>query len=828
MRFLGILLTSALLASTCATRSDQTGGFDPRKVSAAGSGAPRYDQPDAAEEYGRAKRMGGSSIADPRAAYDRAVERREAMASYALARETLSAAAGKSTLRARWEALGPGNIGGRTRVILIDPGDPRILYAAGVSGGVFKSTDEGASWNPVGDALTNIAVNALAIDPSDTRILYAGTGEGYFREDVRGTGLPLRGGGIFTSADGGASWTRLASTASEDFHWVNDLVVSHADPARIYAATRTGVWVSRDRGASWERVLATEVKGGCLDLALRPGAGGDTLFASCGTFEQATVYRNTTAHGSGAWEPVLTSPEMGRTTLAISPSNPDVIYAVAASNVEIGESPPQGLLAVYRSRDGGQDGSWEARTRGDDPEMLNRVLLTNPIVALGPECRGAANRTWVTMGWYTNVVAVDPVDPDTVWVGSVDLFRSRDGGQSWAPASFWAAEDEDPAFVHADQHGIAFHPAFDGATNRTMYVANDGGVFRTLDSRVAMPTGTMAACKPGGSAILWEPLNHGFGVTQFYHGAVFPDGKSWIGGTQDNGTIVGEEESGHDGWRRIYGGDGGYVAIDPADPRRLWVESQGGRIATSADGGGQWAPAMPGDDPSDRFLFITPFTRDPRNATRLWTGGSRMWRTNNRGQTWQRASAVFPPGELASAIAVSPHDPELVLAGTTTGRIVRTTTASAMTGTAAWSGGAPRAGFVSSIAFDPYDDRVAYATYAGFGGAHVWKSSDRGVTWTSIDGRDGGELPDIPVHSIVVDPRDSRRLYIGSDLGVFITLDGGITWMAEREGMPAAVTEALVIARRDGTWYLHAFTHGRGVWRAELGSAARRRGVVRR
>ena len=145
-----------------------------------------------------------------------------------------------------WKPLGPGNIGGRTHVLAIDPTRPATMYAGGVSGGVWKSTTGGARWFPVGEEMANIAINSMIMDPEDPATIYVGTGEGYFREVVRGTGLPLRGGGIFKTTDAGATWQHLASTRDADFHWVNDLLISPHNSRRVYAATRTGVFRSKN------------------------------------------------------------------------------------------------------------------------------------------------------------------------------------------------------------------------------------------------------------------------------------------------------------------------------------------------------------------------------------------------------------------------------------------------------------------------------------------------------------------------------------------------------------------------------------------------------
>lgn len=779
----------------------------------------RHDQPDEAAAY-YAMRRGGTD--DVQASLARARESMRRMPRYATQVAT-SAESGDEPLFGKWKFLGPGNVGGRTRVLLIDPADPNVMYAAGVSGGVWKSYNAGGQWAPIGDELMNIAVNSMVFHPTDRNVLYAGTGEGYFRENERGTALPLRGNGIFVTRDGGATWTQLPSTANENFHWVNDLAISRHDPSRVYAATRTGVWRSTDGGAHWQAVLPTTVKGGCLDLAQRTDAGGDSLFASCGTFEQATVYRHANAESSAPWQPVLSEPHMGRTTLAIAPSQQSVVYALSASN-EADPEKYQGMLAVWRSEQNGDPGSWTAVMTNTSNDVLGRNLLTNLITADAEVC-GGADEPALTMGWYCNTIAVDPADPNRLWAGGVDLFRSDDGGQTWGQASYWWGENEDAlqhAFVHADQHVIAFHPHYNGTTNKIAYFGNDGGIFRTDDARAATVAGKDAICIDAFSKMTFTALNHNYGVTQFYHGAVFPDGRTFIGGTQDNGTILGSIDRGTDDWRRVHGGDGGYVAIHPTHPDLIYAESQGGMIVRSTDGGRIFRSFRTGLQ--DSFLFITPFTLDPNVPGTVWIGGTQMWRNTNSDR-WIRASAPF--AGRVSALAVAPGNSNRVVAATNLGDIFRSDAALTTTAETAWASTRPRGGFVSSLTFDPMDANVVYATYAGFGGTHVWRSIDGGATWAPRDGSGLGALPDMPVHSLAVDPTRRERLYLGTDLGVFVSLDGGLSWNVENSGFAAVVTETVTIAPGMFGPAIYAFTHGRGAWRAELvvPSGTRRRSV---
>ena len=788
----------------------------------------RFDKPDEAAEY-EAMRHAAPPGVDPQERYATARAQMERMDRYSTVRGDtgrvrISAAGGDSA----WQFLGPGNIGGRTRTLVFDPTDDNVLYAGGISGGIWKSMDGGQSWTPIGDVLANLDVSSIVIDRHDPNTLFASTGEGYFREDVRGTDLPLRGDGIFVTHDGGDTWTQLAFTAgNDDFRWVNSLVLSPSDSHRLYAATRSGVWRSRDSGETWTRVLPTTVKGGCLQLVIRSDRSDDTIFASCGVFEQATVYRNSAAQlDDSEWTAVLNEKGMSRTSLAIAPSNPSTIYALAASNLEGPEGTTQNMLAVYRSTQNGDPGTWTAQVSANDSDKLNRLLLTNPISAVDPQCAHPSSTEvgdWVPMGWHCNVIAVDPTNPNRLWAAGVDVFRSDDGGKTWGVASYWWADSSKGAWVHADQHVLTFHPKWNGTTNQTLFAANDGGIFRTDNALSSVGRGTAGACNVT-ALVVWRPLNHNYGVTQFYHGAVFPDGKRFIGGAQDNGTIIGNVTDGPDKWAMHYGGDGGFVAVDPTNPDVMYAEWQNGNVIKSVNGAKTFVWVPPPGNSTDEFLFVTPLQMDPNNHNRLWIGGSQLWRTDNGASSWNPASATTD-GKV-SAIAIAPGRSDRVVAGTNSGAIVRSDDATGASGSMQWASTKPRDGFVSSIVFDPSNIDTLYATYAGFGGTHVWRSLDGGATWSPRDGSDGASIPDIAVHSIVVDPTYRGRLYLGTDLGVFVSLDDGEHWMVE-SGLAPVLTEYVTIAPGSRGPAIYAFTHGRGAWRAELTPGiAHRRGVA--
>ena len=210
-------------------------------------------------------------------------------------------------------------------------------------------------------------------------------------------------------------------------------------------------------------------------------------------------------------ETVLRERSMGRTSIAIAPSRPDVMYALAASNDEgPGGNYQQGLLAVYRSDNGGVAGSWSARVTNTNPSYINTLLLTNVGSATIEQCfAGTTSRnSFTNMGWYNNVIAVDPRDPERVWASGVNWFRSDDGGRNWGLAAAMLGPPEAPAGSHVDQHAIVFHPDYDGGANQIAIIGNDGGLARTTTARAATSTGDRANCNaPTALRVTWSSLN---------------------------------------------------------------------------------------------------------------------------------------------------------------------------------------------------------------------------------------------------------------------------------------------------------------------------------
>src|SRR3954468_7825766 len=379
----------------------------------------RTDQPDEAMKQDLAQRLPKDATELPMERYFEAKEKMKDMQRYSTAEgaalssenetgETddaiLSRTTGQSLsagstggVLGTWQALGPGNVGGRTRAIIIDPVTPNTMYAAGVAGGVWKTTNGGASWAPLDDFMANIAVACLAFEPGNSSVIYAGTGEGFFNADA------VQGAGIFKSTDAGATWTRLASTNNSNFFFVNDIVVSSANAQHLYAATRSGVWRSLDGGATWSLILnvptvagsATGVRG-ATDLAIRTDQATDYLFVAAGTAfnpgEPAShIYRSTdaanasvvptgTTANAGSFTDVYTEAGMGRTSLAIAPSNQSVIYAMAdTSNAGTYNL---GLLGVFKSTSSGDAGSWTAQVRNTSANKQDTLLLSNPVNAV--------------------------------------------------------------------------------------------------------------------------------------------------------------------------------------------------------------------------------------------------------------------------------------------------------------------------------------------------------------------------------------------------------------------------------------------------------------
>lgn len=741
-----------------------------------------------------------------------------------------------------WTALGPGNVGGRTRAFKFVPGSATTIYAGGVAGGVWKTTNTGTTWTAMGDLMANLAVTAIAIDPTNTQIIYAGTGEGYFNGDA------VRGAGIFKSTDGGANWSQLGATNGSNYNFINDLAMSPSNSAVLYAATGAGLFRSTDSGVSWS--ASTLIPGaasalGCMKIVFRTDVP-DTAVATCGTFAPTAsatgIWRSTNAttgapptwaHVVGPSGATLTLANMGRASIAIAPSLQTTMYALvacspsAANQCGSGNIFSDGLLAVLKSTDGGANWS-PAYSSTFTGTTLADSLLTNP-----REEFCFANDGF-NQGWYDNVIAVDPTNASRVFVSGIDDFRSDDSGATWGVISYWWIGGSHNS--HADHHALVFHPNYNGTTETRLYDTNDGGIYVSSDAATATRGITSTNVCPGGTAVgaTWSKLNNSYGVTQYYHGSVYPSGTQYIGGAQDNGTSRGTDGS-PNAWTTVSGGDGGWTAIDrttSGSSTVLYVEFTGISMIKSSNNGGSFVCATQGivdcttGAASDSGQFINPFAIDPNNFQNLWTSGKFMWRTTNAAAGWTRASTTLLDNgsgacgfsETFSEEAVANSNSNLVVAGTDCGNIFRNTAALSATSTTTWSVTKPRSGYVADIAFDPNDANKVYATYSTFGGTHVWKSTNGGQTFVGIDGT-GTVLPNIPAHTVAVSPADAtgNTIYVGTEIGVYVTTDGGANWARENTGFANVITDHLVFNASGPTGLeLYAFTHGRGLFRAQI------------
>ncbi|MBI4549241.1 MAG: T9SS type A sorting domain-containing protein [Ignavibacteriae bacterium] len=691
----------------------------------------------------------------------------------------------QSTPLLSWTSVGPNNIGGRVRSIAINPLNPNTIYCGSVSGGVWKSTNAGALWFPTNDFAQNLIIGTMVIDPFDTNTIYAGTGEGYFNFDA------LRGIGVLKSRDGGSTWTVLNNFSTPDqfysYYYINKLIIRPDNPSTLFAAILGGIWKTTNGGGNWAKLNVPSTTRFCVDLVINRQFP-NTMYAAFGLLSTDGIYKTT--DGGTSWSKVsntangfpAVSTKFQRISLGISRSNPSILYACLADSNNYTHS-------IQKTTDGGN--SWAQVGTPFDP-AFNGTHLGG-------------------QGWYNNVIAVDPVDPNIVYAGGINLFKSTNGGTSW----FRISNGYGSPYVHVDQHAIAFYPS----NSSIIYFGNDGGMFKTTN---------------GGAS--FTEINTNLVTTQFYSGAVYPSAEIYYGGTQDNGTL----KSGVlPAWSMVFGGDGGATAVNPNNPSTVYTEYVYLCIQKSTDAGLTWTRTMNGiptkgpnqtDWTSDRCSFIAPYVMDPSNPQVLVAGTFKVYRTTNGGLPWSAISTdltgdgdgsgqVGLPGSVISALAIAKTSSATIYVGTSgsatiSSRILVTTN----TGTS-WSNvtTSPLPNrYVTSIAVHPDFSNRAYVTYSGYGTGHVFYTGDRGASWNDVS----SNLPDIPVNTIIINPLNTNHLIIGTDLGMFESFNAGGSWTQQNNGLANVSVADLDL--REGDLYLFAATHGRGMFKATapLGTAS--------
>jgi photosystem II stability/assembly factor-like uncharacterized protein len=688
-------------------------------------------------------------------------------------------------------SIGPALVSGRVIDLAVDPDDPTIYYVAVASGGVWKTTNAGTTYQPIFDGEASYSIGCITLDPNNPNVLWVGSGE---NNSQRSVGY---GDGVYKSLDGGASWKNMGLKSSEH---IAKILVDPRDSNVVWVAAQGPLWTAggdrglyktTDGGETWEAVLAISENTGITDIAFDP-RDPDVVYAAAYQRRRRVWtlvdggpeggLRKTT-DGGKSWREInsgLPKVDIGRIGLTVSPADPDVVYAIVEAADDKG--------GFFRSRNRGE--SWEKRS---------------DYVSGSPQ--------------YYQELFADPYDVDRVY--SMDTFMqvSEDGG-----ASFEAVGE---IFKHVDNHALWIDPD----DTRHLLVGCDGGLYETFDRGAT-----------------WD-FKPNLPVTQFYKitaDNAFPFYNVY-GGTQDNFSLGAPNQTAtlhgirNSDWTITLGGDGFETVVDPQDPNILYSQYQHAGLTRFDKASGEQIDIQPQPAPGDpplRWNWDSPLIISPHSHTRLYFGAQRIFRSDDRGDSWRpvspdltrqidrnrlevmgrvwsvdavaKNSSTSVYGNLV-ALTESPVVDGLLYSGSDDGLISVSEDGGENWRSAGQAPGVPERTYVNRLEASSHDADTVYAAFNahkdGDFKPYLFKSTDRGRSWSSIT----GDLPERgSTYVVLEDTVDAKLLFAGTEFGVYASPDGGGHWLQLTGGMPTIAVRDLAIQPRENDLVVGTF--GRGIY----------------
>lgn len=696
---------------------------------------------------------------------------REVLLEYRAFMSQYSTSGNNKSSNGNWTELGPvamptnatgqPNGLGRVNGVGFHPSNSNILYIAAPSGGVWKTTDGGIFWTPLTDTIPTLGASDVVIDPSNPNTVYFGSGD---RDAADAPGM-----GVLKSTDAGATWS-FANTGMGN-ETVGDLLIHPTNSNILIAATSSGLYRTTNAGGSWTKTSSVSYH--FKDLEFKPG-NPNIIYASAYSYTGTYYYRST--NNGQSWTQITTGlPGNGRYVIGVTPANPNYVYIVSGDYI--------GFVGCYRSTNSGLSFS----TQSTSPNIL------------GYSTTGSDNSS---QAWYDLAIAIDPSNANTVYVGGINTWKSTNGGASWSLNSHWVGNGGVPA-VHADIHSLDFSPV-----NSRLYSGNDGGIHYTSNGGIS-----------------WNEISSDLAIAQVYKlGQSASQQNLIINGYQDNGTSLYSNGN----WTTQIGGDGMECIIDPSNTNYIYGELYYGDIRRSVSGGvynqiaGNSVNGI-----TESGAWVTPYILDVNNSNHMIAGYKNLWRstnvktasagsvswsklTNNLGGTNSQNIEIIEQSEADDNILYFYREDNKLFRSDNFKNVYPSFTdiSSNLPYSQPYS-------FGSDIEADPANSNIVYMTYY----QDVYKSTNKGVSWTDIS----GNLPSISMNCIVYDTASSNdAIYVGTDAGVYYKDNTMTNWIPFMDNMPnASIVSELEIYYNNNHQQskIVASTYGRGLWRSDLYSS---------